>query len=389
MDPRTARPFVRTRLVAAATLIAASAIAAAEVVGSARGADPLLLRPAQGQELGGEPSRASDLRPPPDEARKALARGLEYLAAEQRSNQDGSFPRAGGASHVPVALAALGSLAFMASGSTPERGPWGREVARGIDFLLSKAEMTPSPHRGYVSMSSGDQFGMHAHGYATMALAQAYTVAPSSTRGQRIAEVLEAATDLIERSQTPEGGWFYRPDAGLDHENSVTVVQLQALRAARNCGMRVEPRVIDKAVDYIRRCQNEDGSFRYALGPEQKTSLALTAAGLATLQNAGRYEGPEVTRAVLSMWRELVEREQGGGRVDYPHYERLYVALALWTHPDRKLFERWAERERAQVVRDQRPDGSWPDAQFGACYATAMNCLFLAVEDELLPLFER
>ena len=46
----------------------------------------------------------------------------------------------------------------------------------------------------------------------------------------RIARALDASAALIQRSQTAEGGWFYQPTAGVDHENSVTVVELQALR---------------------------------------------------------------------------------------------------------------------------------------------------------------
>jgi hypothetical protein len=336
-------------------------------------------------------AQSTDLRDDDAPARQAFLRGLDYLAAQQRAHQDGSFPRAGGAQHAPVALAALGSLAFMAEGSTPGRGRYGREVAAAVDYLLARADGNATAARGYIAVSLEDKWGMHAHGYALLALCNAFTLSPTSDRGGRIAALLPDAVSVVEKSQTSEGGWFYFPSAGLEHENSVTVVELQALRAARNCGITVDSKVVARAIDYIRRCQDENGSFRYALDPTSKTSLALTAAGLATLQNAGRYDGPEVERAVREMWVELMERESGAERDDsgFPHYERLYVALALWTHSDRRMFERWFESERTLVLAEQRPDGSWPDAQFGACLATAMNCLFLSIDDGLLPLFER
>jgi hypothetical protein len=343
--------------------------------------------------------RAQDAVPPAtspatsrnEDARRAFLRGLDYLALQQASHQDGSFPRAGGAQHAPVALAALGALAFMAEGSTPSRGRYGREVALAVDYLLARADGQNSGARGYIAVSVDDKWGMHAHGYAVLALCNAFTLSPSGERGKRIAALLPESISVIERSQTSEGGWFYFPTAGLEHENSVTVVQLQALRAARNCGVKVNASVVSRAVEYIRRCQSEDGSFRYGLDPTSKSSLALTAAGLATLQNAGRYEGAEVERAVREMWAEIMERERGAERADsgFPHYERLYVALALWTHADRRLFDRWFEFERAHVLKEQRSDGSWQDEQFGNCLATSMNCLFLSINDGLLPLFER
>ncbi len=337
------------------------------------------------------PQSSSPAEPKDDASRRAFLRGLDYLAAQQASHQDGSFPRAGGAQHAPVALAALGALAFMAEGSTPSRGRYGREVALAVDYLLARADGQSSGARGYIAVSVDDKWGMHAHGYAVLALCNAFTLSPSGERGKRIAALLPESIGVIERSQTSEGGWFYFPTAGLEHENSVTVVQLQAMRAARNCGVKVNSNVVSKAVEYIRRCQSEDGSFRYGLDPTSKSSLALTAAGLATLQNAGRYDGPEVERAVREMWAEIMERERGAERADsgFPHYERLYVALALWTHSDRRLFERWFDFERAHVLKEQRPDGSWHDEQFGNCLATAMNCLFLSINDGLLPLFER
>jgi hypothetical protein len=336
------------------------------------------------------------------QAHAGLERGLTWLAAQQLAQKDGSFPRAGGTNHVPVALAALGALAFMSDGSAPQRGEHGEQVALAIDYLLAHADMNvASPARGYIS-SEGDQLArMHGHGYATIALAQAFTLSPKTVRGQRIAEVLKAATHLIESSQGLEGGWFYLPGDRIDHENSVTVVLLQALRAARNVGVDVDSNCIARAVAYVGRCQSENGSFRYTLEATSESSLALTAAGIATLNSAGRYTGPEIERAMTSLWQQIAQREvqlaeraahpgaRSNAGINFPHYEQLYVALALWTQPDRRMFERWYAPTVERVLEEQQPDGAWRDEGFGACYATAMNCILLALPQQLLPLFER
>jgi hypothetical protein len=338
--------------------------------------------------LGGLGAPASRLQP---DVRAALERGLAFLAQAQTRTEDGSLPRLEGQQDVTVAVTALAALSFMAGGSTPERGLHSREVARAIDFLLARADMSGSPTHGYISNGASEPTArMHGHGFAALALAQAYTMSPSGARGERVARTLEAAVRRIEASQSVEGGWFYSPTANIEHENSVTVVQLQALRAAHNCGVQVDSRVVRTAVDYIRRCQSEDGAFRYALDPTQKTSIALTAAGLATLHSAGVYEGPEVRRATDALWRRITARGEGKERAaDFPHYERLYVAIALWTMPDQRGFVRWFEESAANAVREQRADGGWGDERYGACYATAMNCLVLSMPDGLLPLFER
>lgn len=323
--------------------------------------------------------------------RAALERGLAYLARAQAEQHDGTFPRAGGEKYVPVPVAALAALAFMSGGSQPERGPFGREVALAIDYLCERADMNAgSKTFGYIA-SEGDELSrLHGHGFASLALAEAYAISPRTARGRRIEQVLRASARLIESSQGLEGGWFYEPRRSTNHENSVTVVLVQALRAARNSGIRVDVSVIDRAVDYIRRCQAEDGSFKYGLDTE-KTTVALTAAGIATLNSAGMYEGPEVTRAMEVLWQRLGLREQKlrGSAARFEFYERFYLAQALWQHPDRRLFESWVVEERERVLEDQSKDGSWQDAQFGDCYATAMNCLFLSMPEGLLPIFQR
>ena len=50
----------------------------------------------------------------------------------------------------------------------------------------------------------------------------------------------------------------------------------QALRGAHGAGLRVDPAVIARAVEYVRRCQSEDGAFRYALNDQ---TIALPPPG--------------------------------------------------------------------------------------------------------------
>lgn len=337
--------------------------------------------------LAPQDSAAPDTR---EREHAALQRGLRWLAGQQSPAEDGAFASGGGRQNVPVPVAALASLAFMAAGSAPDRGPYGAQVALAIDYLLARTDLVPgSPTWGYIASEGDAQSRMHGHAFATIALAQAWSMSARTPRGRRVGEALGAAVTLMQSSQGLEGGWMYEPRRTIEHENSVTVVIVQALRAARDAGVAVDSEVIARAVAYIRRCQLEDGSFRYALGSGE-TSVALTAAGLTTLNSAGVYEGPEIDRAIEALWRRLGLREdQADPPARFPFYERFYLAQALWQHSDLRLYERWVALERERVFAAQQPDGSWQDPQFGACYATAMNCLFLAIPDGLLPIFQR
>ncbi|MBL8863752.1 MAG: hypothetical protein JNK02_17315 [Planctomycetes bacterium] len=352
----------------------------------------------------GTPTRSSART---DEARrKALERGLAWLREAQRRGADGSFPADGARTtsagtgpaadvggFAPVAVTALGALAWMAGGSAPGRGPYGRECADAIDWLVARADLDPRSERaGYISRTGDALSRMHGHGFATLALAQAATASPHTPRGARLREALVLSVRCIEHSQGVEGGWDYEPRKGLAHENSITITAVQALRAAKEAGVEVERAVITRAVDYVSRTQKPDGSFRYALGDPLAT-VALTAAAIATFQMTGTYEGRAVSEGYDFLARRLALREAGpvgeGDAVICPHYERFYLAQAMWQHLDATRWEAWWQSEAPRVLGAQRADGSWSDARFGDVYATAMNCLVLAVPEGLLPIFQR
>lgn len=326
--------------------------------------------------------------------REALIRGLEWLAGRQATEPDGSFPGGGTDDYRRVGVSALVALAYMAGGSSPERGPQGHVLANTIEYLLSKVDLeSEPPRRGFIHDRANPKSGNHGHGLATLALTQAYSVSPRSALGRRVETALVESVRCIQESQSIDGGWYYQPENRVQHEGSTTIALVQALRAARNVGIKVDGQVIARAVDYVQRSQKEDGSFRYALGRED-SSVALTAAAISTLNATGTYSGKVVAAGYDFIWRELtvrdIAREEGEQlKVTFPFYERLYMMQAFWQHSDPEVFQRWYSSERERVLAEQRSDGSWRGRRYGDGYATAVNCLFLALPDGLLPIFQR
>ena len=72
--------------------------------------------------------------------------------------------------------------------------------------------------------------------------------------------------NLIVGCQNYDGGWRYEPrPTGADI--SVTIMQVMALRAAKNAGLHVKDEVLNKAIGYIKSCYNEyTGGFTYMPG---------------------------------------------------------------------------------------------------------------------------
>jgi hypothetical protein len=150
----------------------------------------------------------------------------------------------------------------------------------------------------------------------------------------------------------------------------------------------VDKRVIDRAVEYMRRSQHaESGRFRYAIN-DPKTSWALTAAALATLNALGDYGSEVLTRGFQAL--EESDPYLGMGRIEaFQDYGALYAAQAYWQYRDHVAFDRWWPAFVAQCADRQRPDGDFYDGDYGNVYATAIVSLSLQVPLGYLPLFQR
>lgn len=304
-------------------------------------------------------------------AQKSIDTGLGYLA--RRQNDDGSFG-AGGYSR-NVAVCGLAGMAFMASGSTPGRGPFGMQVNRCIEYILANTQDT-----GFIEAEGFSSHGpMYGHGFATLFLAEAYGMG-----WMPILDKLTKAVQQIIDTQNKEGGWRYLPER-KDADISVTVCQVMALRAARNAGIFVPPETIDRAVEYVKRSQNPDGGFMYMIegGP---SAFPRSAAGLVALYSAGIYEGDEITKG-LQYLLEHRPRSNVFDREAHYFYGHYYAVQAMW-HAGGNYWREWYPSIRDQLVARQRDDGSWLDT---ICpeYGTAMACLVLQMPNNYLPIFQR
>lgn len=326
----------------------------------------------------GEPSRAAEsltaaqLITPA--AAGAVERGLSLLS--ERQLEDGSFGTSGYARN--VAVCSLGGMAFLANGSTPSRGPYAEQIELCIDYLLSQTSES-----GFVTAPDATSRGpMYGHGFATLFLCEVYGMAKRPELRDRLGQ----AVDLIIGSQNEAGGWRYQPQPN-DADVSVTVCQVMALRAARNAGIAVPRETIDRAIDYVKSCQNEDGGFRYTLtGEEQSSQFARSAAGVVALYNAGIYRGAELERGLgyLERFRPGQQQVRGGSFYFYAHY---YAAQAMW-HAGGERWIRWYPAIRDELIARQRTDNSWLDP---ICpeYGTAMACIVLQVPNNYLPILQR
>jgi hypothetical protein len=312
---------------------------------------------------------------PPDfveitpQLRSSVELGLAYLAREQ--GNDGSYQYNG--KH--VGITALACLAFMSDGNLPGRGVYGPNVEKGLDFILRNVEET-----GLIAAepSHGPMYG---HGFATLFLGEVYGMTPGDPR---LREALVKAVRLIEASQNEQGGWRYHP-VPYDADISVTICQIMALRSARNAGISVAPETIDRAIAYVRNCQNAaDGGFRYMLN-SGGSGFERSAAGVASLFYAGVYEDPDVQRGLKYLLRN---KDKIRGRSGHYYYGQYYAVQAMFLAGG-KYWQTWFPEIRQALVTSQQSDGRWSRGNHGEHYATAMSLIILQVPSRFLPIFQR
>jgi hypothetical protein len=307
-----------------------------------------------------------------------------WLIRQQSADGSFSIVRHEGSSSAPVAVTSLAALSFMAAGHQPDRGRYGTAVRRAVSWLVDRCN-----EEGYFTSDNDTVSRMHGQGYALLALTQAYGMGTGDAeQRKRMHAAIERGVALIERTQGEIGGWFYPPKKVNAHEGSITVCMLQALRAARDIGFTVDTAVIERARRYMAKSQDDKtGRYRYAIN-DPKTSWALTAAALSTLNAMGDY-GSDALKLGFDALQQSDPFTAGIGYEAFQDYGALYAAQAYWQYQDPRPFERWWPAFVAATAERQRPDGDFYDGTYGNVYATAVVTLTLQVPFGYLPVFQR
>ncbi len=336
----------------------------------------------------------------PQEYRKTIRKGLDWLAKNQ--SKDGHWAATGG--QYPVAMTALAGMAMLMEGSTIRQGKYATNLQLATDWLMENARPN-----GLIASSNDPadrsfQRYMYGHGFSTMFLACVYGDEEDAKRRRELKEILIKAVQYIGSAQSSKGGWYYMSakESGDNDEGSVTITQVQALRACRNAGIPVPKKFITKAYNYLKDCTSPNGSIYYSYRVRRET-IAITAAGIACLFNAGEYDDPMAKKWFKYCRQKISLSSPGNSRFGYhDEYTHYYFSQCVYilgedgweklfgeTPPSQRLtWSKYRESFFKRLVSTQNSDGSWP-GRIGTVYVTAIYCTIMQLDRETLPLYMR
>jgi hypothetical protein len=312
-------------------------------------------------------------------------------------------------------------LAFLSRGHQPGFGPYGAQMDRAIDFVISCEKpdglFSFEPVDDTTGLGFGgrggrggavrnDQAATYNHAIAGLMLGEVFGHA-SAQRTKEIKQAMEKALLFTRELQThpkPEpdkGGWRYLRLLGrspADSDLSVTGWHLMFLRSARNAEFNVPQKYIDDAMSFVHRCwAEEDGLFHYTTWGSQsgQYTRGLMGSAIVSLALAGQHQSPEALAAgdwLLGHPFQYFGERIGVGGGDRFFYSTYYCSQAAAQLGGRYWTGIFPPIARI-LVNAQQADGSFPpetrDAVFGPVYTTALAVLSLTPAYQLLPVYQR
>jgi hypothetical protein len=234
--------------------------------------------------------------PVPRDVRELYDAGCRYLATSQESSGSWKDAQEG------PGVTGMAMMVLLASGEDPNHGAYRPQIRRAIRSIIASQNAAS----GFYGKSNQGNASMYQHGFAMLALAEAYGVVDDRTlwseesasgKGRSIGQSLELAVKLAVTSakQNPMGAWRYSPEA-KDHDTSVSGAVLMGLLGARNAGIEVPDETIDKAIKYVTAMTGANGMVGY-MSP-QGGSDATTSIGTLVMAIARRKDLPQFKQAV-------------------------------------------------------------------------------------------
>lgn len=312
------------------------------------------------------------------EAERAVLAALRWLKENQAS--DGTWTASGD----KCAGTALGVLAFLGHGHTPDDKEFGECVNRGVTFLVNSIDGNGLlPQKGHY---------MYAQGAVTLALAEAYGMTGSKAIREPLERAVKAAVaaQKVQKSEKHQGGWRYSAVA-TDSDTSVSGWMIMSLKSARLAGLEVPSECFEDASKFLWNVCSDEGGFGYN-GPGRSPNM--TGVGVLCQQFLGHQADPRIKKSLDYLKTQKFDWNAEGRFSLYGWY---YITQAMFQGGG-AYWEYWNKQFRDALIKVQSQDGHWQIPPSGTeekqyagdthVYATTLCCLMLEVYYRYLPIYQ-
>ena len=247
--------------------------------------------------------------PSVEDVRTAIGRGVSFLLEDQ--NDDGSWggyrkPRgpenhywSNPGTHKAWTAATTGIVCTTFMNLGEDAPPDARaSLDRGVDFLLESGLVKR------VSEWDVDNTWGYVYGLEAAARALRHGRYQGTPREGKLRELAEGLVARLRQHQTPGGGWGYYDDPPYTRRpkwatSFMTAAAILALVEARDVGIDVPQKMIDRAARCLEHCRLPSGAYTYSIKPvpspggltgidQIKGSLGRIQVGNLALRAAGR-----------------------------------------------------------------------------------------------------
>lgn len=299
------------------------------------------------------------------ECEEAVVKALKWLKANQ--NSDGSW-----GSGKKVAMTGFALLAYFGHCETPVSEEYGDSCLRGIAYLIDVGLR----NEGRMASSFTGNAWCYEHAIATYALGEAATFMKDvkDMTIPSLAEITQKAGQFIIENQNASGGWAYSYERSAGHTDvSVTGWQIQALKACSHASNNFNglSACIKDALDYLDKCQNENGGFGYT-GPKpagETDYFTLTGVGMLCNQMWGKGNRSQVRKGAKYVIANSKFDYNSEFSDLYGHYYESQAMMQLGGD-DWKFYNAMF---RDQLLKNQNVDGSWKSPGGGKKIRAAGN----------------
>ncbi|MGE4002041.1 MAG: hypothetical protein AB7I48_17685, partial [Planctomycetaceae bacterium] len=297
-------------------------------------------------------------------------------------------------------------LAFLSRGHLPNEGPYGRQVQRGVEFVLStqRSDGLWTNHRVEPTLTSHgvSHAALYNHGIAGLMLGEVYGVT-GGDQAESIRQSIAKGLEFSRKEQLRVGGRG-RVQGGFDYLVSssvhpgldlpITSCQLLFYRSAMNAGFEVPAEYAQDALRYVKSCY--DPATHIFLYRGQRTfSRGLTASAILSLSLAGEHETEMARQAGQWVLTQSFNRfNQSRDSHDRYFYSAYYCSQAMFQLGG-KYWSGYFPPVLNTLAEHQRDDGSWDHersadtVRYGNAYSSALAILALTPPYQLLPIYQR